>query len=51
MDNEKWIFYDNLKRKKMLQARQTINIDGKAEYSWRQVHAQYLVGSAGCSAL
>jgi len=25
----------------------TINIDGKAEYSWRQAHALYLVRSAG----
>ena len=31
--------------------RRTLNIDGKAEYSWRQAHALYLVKSAGCSVL
>ncbi|GBM07867.1 hypothetical protein AVEN_96486-1 [Araneus ventricosus] len=35
----------------MVQIRLSINIDGKAEYSWRQAHALYLVGSAGCSVL
>jgi len=48
--DEKWIRYDNLKRKKS-SCRRTINIDGKAEYSWRQAHALYLVKSAGCSVL
>jgi len=48
--DEKWIRYNNLKRKKSW-CRQTINIDDKAEYSWRQVHALYLVESTGCNVL
>jgi len=31
--DEKWIYYDNLKCKKSW-CRRTLNIDGKAEYSW-----------------
>ena len=35
----------------MVQARRTINIDSKAEYSWRQAHALYLVRLIECNVL
>ncbi|GBM33200.1 hypothetical protein AVEN_251616-1 [Araneus ventricosus] len=38
-------------RKQGNRVRRTINIDGKAEYSRRQAHALYLVGSDGFNAL
>ncbi|GBL77755.1 hypothetical protein AVEN_152968-1 [Araneus ventricosus] len=43
---------DNLKSKKiMVQARQIINNDVKARYSWRQAHSLYFGGTAGYSVL
>jgi len=38
--DEKWIRYNNPKRKKSCRLGES-SIDGKAEYSWRQVHALF----------
>ena len=50
--NEKWIFYDNLKKKKYCakpgqSLPSTLNINTTAEYSWFEDHALYLVRSKG----
>ena len=47
--DEKWIHYDNPKRKKSYVKPSQIN--GKAEYPWREGNALYLVGSEGCAVL
>ena len=44
---EKWIHYDKAKRK-ILYANQ---IDSKAEYSWFEGNAVYMVGSERCAIL
>lgn len=50
--DEKWIHYDNPKRKKSWGKPGTCNnMDGQAKYSWRQGNAVYLVGSEGCHPL
>jgi len=43
-DDEKWIHYDNSKRKKSSHKH---NIHGKDEYSWIQAYALYIVRSVG----
>ena len=50
--DEKWIHYDNPKRKKIIcETRPTSQINGKNEYPWRGGNALYLVGSEGCAVL
>jgi len=52
--DEKWIHYDNLKKRKswgslaMFQHRQPSYSE---EYSWKKPHVVYLVGSAWCRVL
>ena len=38
-------------QKMICETRPTSQINGKAEYSWREGNALYLVGSEGCAAL
>jgi len=50
--DEKWIFYDNLKKKKYYTKLRSIvainlNINITAEHSWFEDHALYLVGPKG----
>ena len=46
----KWIHY-NPKCKKSCETRPNSQINGKAEYPWREGNALYLVGSEGCAVL
>ena len=50
--DEKWIHYDNPKRKKSyVKPGQPAKINGKAEYPWREGNSLYLVRSEGCAVL
>ena len=49
--DEKWIHYDNPKRKKSYVTQPAININSEAKYSRRQSNALYLEGSEGCALL
>ena len=50
--DERWIHYDNPKRKKIIcETRPTSQINGKAEYPWREGNDLYLVGSEECAVL
>ena len=49
--DKKWIHYDSPKRKKSCETRPTSQINGKAEYSWREGNALYLVELEGCAIL
>ena len=48
--DEKWIYFDNSKRRKNhLRSRPIIDVDAKAEYFRKEGNTLYLVGSEGCS--
>lgn len=49
--DKNWIHYDNPKCRKLCETSPTTQINGKAEYSWRQCNALYSVGSEGCTVL
>ena len=44
-------FLKSLVQKVICETRLTSQINGKAEYPWREGNALYLVGSEGCAAL
>ena len=49
--DEKWIHYDNPKKRKSWTTWPCFNIDSQVEYSWKKTHVVYLVGSAWCRVL
>jgi len=50
--DEKWIFFENPKRKKSwIEPRRTIHIDRKTESLWQEDDVLCLVGSEGCDLL